>query len=97
MDAAHLEFADSAFDYACAAMVLHEMPPDVRDRAVAEMVRVAGGGVLIIDYRRGGRLHWGTSLVESLEGSHALSYLGYPLEERLAGLGFEVNCRRHEG
>jgi SAM-dependent methyltransferase len=98
MDATELGYGDLSFDWVTAAMLMHEMPSPVRDRAVAEMARVARRGVLIIDYVRQGRpVHWGTAVVERLEGSAYLSYLTYPLEERLADCGLASQMRRQSG
>lgn len=52
-DAARLPFADLSFDAACISFALHEMPASVRDRVVAEMVRVTkpAARIIIVDYR----------------------------------------------
>jgi len=97
MNAAELRFADRSFDSACAAMMLHEMPEPTRDRAVAERARVSCRGVMIIDYRRGGSLHWATRLIERLEMSAYRSYLRYPLEDKLRELGLLVQAKHCDG
>jgi ubiquinone/menaquinone biosynthesis C-methylase UbiE len=97
MNAAELHYGDRSFDVACAAMMLHEMPEVTRDRALAELARVSRQAVLVIDYRRGGSLHWATRLVERLEMSDYSSYMSYPLEEKLRGLGLVLQTTRGEG
>lgn len=54
-DAADMPFEDDSFDLVTAFLTLHEMPSDVREAAVEEMIRVAGpeGGLLLIDYHSG--------------------------------------------
>lgn len=52
-DATALPFADNSFDAAGITYALHEKPPEVQDRVVAEMRRVVkpGGLLLFTDYR----------------------------------------------
>lgn len=52
-DATRLPFADGSFDAATVSFALHEMPASVRDRVLAEMVRVTkpGAPIIVIDYR----------------------------------------------
>lgn len=52
-DASRLPFADLSFDAACISFALHEMPAGVRDRVLAEMVRVTrpGAPIIVVDYR----------------------------------------------
>ena len=51
-DAAHLPFADAEFDVASVSLVLHEMPPEIREQTLREMARVTKpeGKLLIVDY-----------------------------------------------
>jgi ubiquinone/menaquinone biosynthesis C-methylase UbiE len=53
-DAADLSFADASFDQVVLFFLLHELPGDVRRRAVAEALRVVrpGGKVVFVDYHR---------------------------------------------
>lgn len=52
MDATHLALPDASIDVVTVAFGLHEMPAVIRERAVAEMVRVVrpGGKVVVFDY-----------------------------------------------
>jgi len=51
-DATALPAPDASFDVSCVSFALHEMPPGVRARVVAEMARVTrpGGTVVVVDY-----------------------------------------------
>ncbi len=54
-DASGMPFDDGSFDLIFTSLFLHELEPDVRDRVLGEIVRVAhpDGRILIIDYRNG--------------------------------------------
>lgn len=51
-DATALPFPDRSFQVSCVSFALHEMPRRIRDRALAEMVRVTvpQGTIVIVDY-----------------------------------------------
>jgi demethylmenaquinone methyltransferase/2-methoxy-6-polyprenyl-1,4-benzoquinol methylase len=51
-DSARLPYPDAAFDVSCVAFGLHEMPPEIRQKTVREMMRVTrpGGAVVVMDY-----------------------------------------------
>lgn len=51
-EAGALPFADGAFDIAMMHMALHHLPPETRAGALAELARVARGGVLVTDLTR---------------------------------------------
>ncbi|MEW6673346.1 MAG: class I SAM-dependent methyltransferase [Thermodesulfobacteriota bacterium] len=76
-NAARMPYRDQAFDLILLSMMLHEIPPDIRQVVLAETERVLkdSGRVLIIDYRAGhataspGRLFRGLiTLVEMAAG-----------------------------
>ena len=58
-DASDLRFADGTYDRVALFFLLHEMPLDVRQRTLAEAVRVLepGGRLVIVDYHRPERWH----------------------------------------
>ena len=58
-DASDLAFADASYDRVILFFLLHEVPEDVRRRALAEALRVAkpGADVVIVDYHRPARWH----------------------------------------
>lgn len=58
-DAADLGFADAAYDRVVLFFLLHEMPLEVRQRTLAEAMRVLkpGGQLVIVDYHRPSRWH----------------------------------------
>jgi ubiquinone/menaquinone biosynthesis C-methylase UbiE len=53
-DASALGFADETYDRAVLFFLLHEMPAEVRQRTLREVIRVVkpGGQVVIVDYHR---------------------------------------------
>jgi len=53
-DASKLSFEDQTFDQVLMFFLLHELPMDVRKKAIQEMLRVAkpGGKIIIMDYHR---------------------------------------------
>lgn len=58
-NAANLCFPDHSFDQAMLFFLLHELPEEVRAKALREALRVVmpGGKLVIVDYHRPGRLH----------------------------------------
>jgi ubiquinone/menaquinone biosynthesis C-methylase UbiE len=59
MDSAALEFGDASFDRALLFFLLHEQPLAVREKTLAEALRVVrpGGTLTIVDYARPRRLN----------------------------------------
>ena len=58
-DACDLRLADRTYDRVVMFFLLHEMPLEVRRRALAEALRVLrpGGALVIVDYHRPARWH----------------------------------------
>jgi ubiquinone/menaquinone biosynthesis C-methylase UbiE len=54
-DASEMPYEEASFDLVTAFLTLHEMPSEVRERVMAEMVRVVSreGRLLLIDYHPG--------------------------------------------
>ena len=96
-DVTALPFGASAFAYSSAAMMLHELPEPLRDRALAELTRVSGCGLVVIDYQRRAPIRRATLWLEALEGSNYRSYVRYPLEDQLERLGWAITEGRHLG
>jgi len=71
-DAAALPFEDASFDVTHVSFALHDMPPAMRPRVLAEMRRVTrpGGSVIVVDYvlpARGLRRWFGYRFIRSLD------------------------------
>lgn len=58
-DGSDLGFADASYERVVLFFLLHEVPEDVRQRVLAEAVRVVkpGGKLVIVDYHRPARWH----------------------------------------
>jgi ubiquinone/menaquinone biosynthesis C-methylase UbiE len=52
MDSADLRLPDASYDQALIFFLLHEQPPDYRERTISEVLRVVkpGGKIVILDY-----------------------------------------------
>jgi demethylmenaquinone methyltransferase/2-methoxy-6-polyprenyl-1,4-benzoquinol methylase len=51
-DATHLRFEANSFDISCVSFALHDMPPNIREKVLQEMVRITkpDGIMVIVDY-----------------------------------------------
>lgn len=51
-DATHLRFEDNTFDISCISFALHDMPLNIREKVLREMVRVTkpNSNIIIVDY-----------------------------------------------
>lgn len=60
MDAERLRFSDDSHDTSLFFLLLHELPPEVRRRAVSEALRVTrpGGSLVLAEYGALTRTHW---------------------------------------
>lgn len=93
-DATELPFPDASFDVTCISFALHEMPESIRERALAEMVRVTrpGGSIITVDYGRPpGR--WGDTLYHVVKLYEGETYADFVARDRRALLrraGVEV-------
>lgn len=94
-DAARLPFEDLSFDAACISFALHEMPAGVRDRVLAEMVRVTTpeAWIIIVDYLLPTNL-WTRWLVfhieRAYEGVHYARFMAADLVAVLESVGIGV-------
>lgn len=94
-DASSLTFADASFDVTCISFGLHEMPPVIRTRVLAEARRVTReqGRVAIVDYSLPANA-WGRSIVFHLvklyEGEVYADFVRSDLASALAAAGLVV-------
>jgi demethylmenaquinone methyltransferase / 2-methoxy-6-polyprenyl-1,4-benzoquinol methylase len=98
-DASELPFADDHFDVVLAAYGLHELPNDVRVRAVREAARVLrpGGRLLAVDIDAPTRPSRMFSLyMRWIEKPHAREVVGPGLSDVLECTGFDIGQRLTE-
>jgi SAM-dependent methyltransferase len=92
-DAAALPFADASLDVVVAAFGVHELPRDVRARALAETVRALrpGGHFVAVDLDRPSRRTFAfDAYVRVFEAAHARDVLGDGLVVSLGDAGLTV-------
>ncbi|MCL5985424.1 MAG: methyltransferase domain-containing protein [Actinobacteria bacterium] len=94
-DATDLPFEDNSFDVTCVSFALHDMPLNIREKVLKEMVRVTRpeGMIVIIDYalpeNKIGRFliyH----LVSLYEGEYYSKFIKSDLEALLKNSGIDV-------
>lgn len=97
-DATQLRFEENSFDVSCISFALHDMPPNVREKALQEMVRVTrpNGIVVIVDYdlpenRIGKALIY--CLITLYEGEYYKEFIVSDLDSLLRKTGVEVTER----
>jgi demethylmenaquinone methyltransferase/2-methoxy-6-polyprenyl-1,4-benzoquinol methylase len=97
-DATHLRFEENSFDVSCISFALHDMPPNVREKALQEMVRVTrpNGVIVIIDYdlphnKIGKALIY--RLITLYEGEYYKEFIVSGLDSLLRRTGIEVTER----
>jgi ubiquinone/menaquinone biosynthesis C-methylase UbiE len=99
-DAGRLPFRSGVFDAVTVSFGLHELPTDVRDRALGEVRRVLrpGGSLIVADLDRPPHLGWLVDAYLRLgEPAHAREVLGEGLVRLLRSLGFESERQPPEG
>jgi ubiquinone/menaquinone biosynthesis C-methylase UbiE len=93
-DATELPFADASFDVSCISFALHEMPASIRERAIAEMVRVTkpAGTIVVVDYGRppGAFGNAVFHFVKLYERDHYVDFIGSDLRALLQRRGIEL-------
>lgn len=92
-DAGSLPFPDESFDVAMSVFGLHELPTDVRHRAVAETRRVLrpSGRVVVVDLDWPPTWHWAFhAYLRVAERRHAREVLGTGLADVLAAHGLSI-------
>jgi len=99
-DAGRLPFRSGIFDAVTVSFGLHELPSDVRTRALGEVRRVLrpDGSLIIADLDRPPHLGWLIDAYLRLgEPAHAREVLGEGLVTLLRSLGFESERQPPEG
>ena len=104
MDAESLRYPDASFDTALMFLLLHELPPDVRRRSLAEAVRVLrpGGSLVIAEYgekrrhffHRFAPMRWILEWAEPFLGGFWRESLADVLQECAASVGRRVELER---
>jgi demethylmenaquinone methyltransferase/2-methoxy-6-polyprenyl-1,4-benzoquinol methylase len=96
-DAGRLPFPDEFFDVVMAAFGLHELPTDVRRRALAEARRVlrSDGRLVVVDLDQPRSMRWAFALYMRIaERAHARQVLGDGLTSLLTNAGFSISGHR---
>lgn len=97
-EATALPFADASFDVACISFAFHEMPKSIRDRSLAEMVRVTvpHGTIVIVDYAppRDAFERAISRFVRLYEGARYVDFVRSDIREFFRGGGIEVREER---
>jgi ubiquinone/menaquinone biosynthesis C-methylase UbiE len=99
-DAAALPFEDAGFDVTHIAFALHDMPPAMRPRVLAEMRRVTrpGGTVFVVDYflpSRGLRRWFGYRFIRTIDSKYYPSFAVIDLAALVRGAGITVVAETH--
>jgi len=97
-DATHLRFEENSFDVSSISFALHDMPQNVREKALQEMVRVTrpNGVIVIVDYdlphnKIGRTLIY--HLIALYEGEYYKEFIVSGLDSLLRKTGIEVTER----
>lgn len=97
-DATAFPFSEASFDVASISFALHERPRSIRDRALAEMVRVTvpRGTVVVVDYAppRDVLERAIARVVKLYEGERYADFIRSDLRELLRKAGVEVREER---
>ena len=98
-DATRLPFGDGRFDLTCISFALHDMPLPVRERALAEMVRVCrpAGTVIIVDYAMPeGSILRGFSFrfIRAYESRYYPGFVGTDLRALVREAGISIDTER---
>jgi demethylmenaquinone methyltransferase/2-methoxy-6-polyprenyl-1,4-benzoquinol methylase len=97
-DATQLPFGDASFDVASISLALHEMPMSIRQRVLAEVVRVVrpGGAIVVIEYARppGALGDAFYRVVKTFEPDQYVDFMRSDLHALLRGAGIEVRDER---
>jgi ubiquinone/menaquinone biosynthesis C-methylase UbiE len=94
-DAAALPYEDAGFDVTHVSFALHDMPPSMRSRVLAEMRRVTrpGGNVIVVDYflpKRGLRRWFGYRFIRSFDSKFYPGFTAVDLTALVREAGITV-------
>lgn len=78
-DATALPAPDASVDAGCVSFALHEMPPGIRDRTLAELVRVTrpGGTIVVVDFALPRSRIWRGLVVRAISLFESEYYAGF--------------------
>lgn len=84
-----LPFADASFDVVLSSLMFHHLPPELKERGLAEIYRVLkpGGRLLIVDMLRPATLMQRLTLMALVH--HAATHDAYDLLPLMEPIGFE--------
>jgi len=94
-DATHLRFEENSFDVSCISFALHDMPPNIREKVLREMVRVTkpNGIIVIVEYDLPRNKISRTliyRLISLYEGEYYKQFIASDLDSLLRKTGVEV-------
>jgi demethylmenaquinone methyltransferase/2-methoxy-6-polyprenyl-1,4-benzoquinol methylase len=97
MDATRLDFADGEFDVSAVSFGLHDMPAQVREAALREMVRVTKDRIVIVEYNPPGNrvlraLY--VAIVSLWESKYFPEFARADLRDLLARCGLRLEAER---
>ncbi|MBU4175884.1 MAG: methyltransferase domain-containing protein [Actinobacteria bacterium] len=94
-DATDLPFDDGTLDITTVSFALHDMPPEIREGLLDEMVRVTrrGGTVVVVDYdlpRNKAMSFIIYNFIKLYESRYYPEFTSYPLSDGLVRRGIEI-------
>ena len=95
-DASNLPYKDNYFDISCISFGLHEMPNDVREKVLKEMIRVTKpqGKLVIVDYaspKAKIRNFLFYHFVQLYESKYFSEFIKTDLQDAIEGTGLKFN------
>ncbi|MHB8104971.1 MAG: class I SAM-dependent methyltransferase [Dehalococcoidales bacterium] len=98
-DAAALVFKDNQFDVTSVSFALHDMPPEIREKVLGEMVRVTrpGGAIMVVDYAlpKNGLIKFlAYNFIRSFESKYYTEFIKNDFPALLAKTGVRIQAER---
>ena len=93
MDATQLEFQDKLFDIASISTALHEMPFEVREKVLKEIVRITKQKVIVIDYTPPSNpiiRYLYTKIISIYESKYFIEFVSNNLKKLIHYVGLEI-------